>query len=158
MTGYANRQAKIPLLGEASLELRSTNHKFLEIVFHLPEGFLSLEEKIKKEIETKIKRGRIICALNIAGGESAEVFINHALLKKYISSIKGIERQFGLQDEISINTLLHLPGILFPGKACAIYVYLAKVKDTIMAGDGGFDKEAPEGGRGYSGGICQEGR
>ena len=65
MTGFGNQEAEIKDIGRISVELRCTNHKFLETVFHLPEGLLSLEDKLKKEIETKIRRGRIFCAINI---------------------------------------------------------------------------------------------
>ncbi len=112
MTGFGSREAEVAGLGKISVELRSTNHKFLEIVFHLPEGFLSLEDRIKKLIESKIKRGRLICSINITGTNSASLQINKGLLKQYLSSLKNIKREFGIHDEISFNTLIHLPGIL----------------------------------------------
>ncbi len=116
MTGFASKEAEIPPFGKISVELKSSNHKFLEAVFHLPEGFLSLEDKIKKEIEAKIKRGRITCAVNIISKKTAAVFINKPLLKNYITSLKKINQQFRLKDEISMNTLIHLPGILSLGE------------------------------------------
>lgn len=116
MTGFGSKETQIASVGKISVELRSTNHKFLEIVFHLPEGFLSLEDKIKKIIEAKIKRGRVICAINMSGGESSGIQINKSLLKKYLSSLKNIKRELNIIDEVSFNTLIHLPGILSAGK------------------------------------------
>ena len=112
MTGFGAKEAESKDFGKISVELRSTNHKFLEIVFHLPDGFLSLEDKIKKQIESKIQRGRVICAINISGGRSSNLFINKELLKKYLSSLKNIKNQFGIQGDIALGTLIHLPGIL----------------------------------------------
>ena len=51
MTGVAGEEIAIVPFGKIFLEIRTTNHKYLETVFHLPVGFLSLEDKIKKEIE-----------------------------------------------------------------------------------------------------------
>ncbi len=116
MTGFGGREAEIAPFGKMCVELRSTNHKFLEIVSHLPEGFLSLEEKIKKEIEAKLKRGRITCSVNITGGKASGVLINKPLLKNYILILKNIKEQFQIKDEVSINTLIHLPGILYLGE------------------------------------------
>ncbi len=65
MTGFGSKETQVPGLGKVRVEIRSTNHKFLETVLHLPEGFLSLEDKIKREIESRIKRGRVTCAVNI---------------------------------------------------------------------------------------------
>jgi len=116
MTGFGSREREIAPFGKVSVELRSTNHKFLESVFHLPEGFLSLEDRIKKEIERKIKRGRVICVISITGTKSSNVFINRPLLKNYISSLRGIKREFQLREEPSLDTLIHLPGILSLGE------------------------------------------
>lgn len=99
-------------MAKISVELRSSNHKFLETVFHLPAGLLSLEDKIKKEIEKKIRRGRVICVVNIMGGQTPRVFINKGLLKNYASALKNIKNRFSIKDEVSINTLIQLPGIL----------------------------------------------
>lgn len=112
MTGFASSRKDIPALGRISLEIRSTNHKFLEVVLHLPEGFLALEEKVKKEIEAKIKRGRIVCALNIVGGHPGNVFINRRLAKSYFSSIQKIKGQLRLEDNLTLDTLVRLPGVV----------------------------------------------
>lgn len=112
MTGYGVKEAKILPGMKICVELRSSNHKFLEIVFHLPEAFLSLEERIKKEIETKIKRGRVTCVINIMGLLTPSVFINKQLLKNYIKALRNTKEEFGIQDEVDMDTLIHLPGIL----------------------------------------------
>jgi len=112
MTGFGSRQARIPPFGKVSIELRSVNHKFLDMVFHLPEGFLSLEDRIKKEIEAKTKRGRVTCVINIISEEASAVFINERLLKNYIGRIKNIKKRFKIKDEVRLDTLIHLPGIL----------------------------------------------
>ena len=54
MTGFGSSEINLGT-HKVSVELRSTNHKFLETSLHLPEGSLSLEEKIKKIVEGQIK-------------------------------------------------------------------------------------------------------
>ncbi|MCX5695899.1 MAG: YicC family protein [Candidatus Omnitrophica bacterium] len=112
MTGFGSYETIIPALGKVSVELRSTNHKFLEILLHLPEGSLSLEERIKKAVESRIKRGRVTCSLNISSRRAGDVFINKALLKKYLAKIDGIKKEFRIEERLNINTLIHLPGVL----------------------------------------------
>jgi len=112
MTGYGSFETIIPSLGKVSIELRSTNHKFLEIVLHLPEGSLSMEERIKKAIESKLKRGRVTCSLNVSARKEGNVFINKALLKKYIIKINSIKNEFKIDSDLDMNTLIHLPGVL----------------------------------------------
>jgi len=112
MTGFGSAQTTGASIGRISVEIRSVNHKFLEVVSHLPEGFLSLEENIKKAIEAKIKRGRVTCAVNIAQPQAGKVFINESLLKDYLCALKKMQRHLNIQDGISLETLIHLPGVL----------------------------------------------
>lgn len=112
MTGFGCSRSASGSAGKISVELRSTNHKFLEIAMHLPEGFMSLEDKIKKEIESSVRRGRITCVVNISMAGANKVFINKNLIKKYLQEFKNIRGQFGFKEGISLDTLIRLPGII----------------------------------------------
>ena len=112
MTGFGRKEADIVGTGKVSVEFRSSNHKFFESIFHLPPQLLSLEEGVKKVLETKIKRGRVTCVINVVAGGVPSVFINRPLLKNYILALKKIKKQLQIEDDPSINTLIHLPGVL----------------------------------------------
>ncbi len=58
MTGYARRERQGPW-GELSWELRSVNHRFLEISLHLPEGLVVLEGDIRRRMGQILGRGRV---------------------------------------------------------------------------------------------------
>lgn len=111
MTGFGCREAENASFGKISVELRSTNHKFLEVVFHLPDGFLAIEDRMKKEIEARLKRGRVTCAINIAGS-LGHVFINEKLLKEYLLTINRVKSSFALGGEMSLDALVRMPGVL----------------------------------------------
>lgn len=112
MTGFGTKSAEVLPFGKITVELRSSNHKFLETVLHLPEGFLSLEERIKKQIEAKVKRGRVTCVINLNGSKAQGVFINDKLLKNYILTLKDLKRRYLIEGEATLDTLIHLPGVL----------------------------------------------
>lgn len=112
MTGFGSREEEVDSIGRICVELRCTNHKFLETVFHLPEGMLSLEDKLKKEIETRIKRGRVFCAINIKGKEAQGIFVNRKLLKNYLHELNSIKKEFKIKDGMALDSLIRLPGIL----------------------------------------------
>lgn len=120
MTGFGSKEAQVEPFGKICAELRSSNHKFLEIVLHLPEGFPFLEDKIKKEIGAKIKRGRITFAVNIVGSQASRIFINKGLLRNYIRAINDTKQKLGIKSDASLDTLLHLPGVLSQGENLAI--------------------------------------
>ncbi len=112
MTGFGSFEVETVRHGKVSVEIRSTNHKFLETSLHLPEGSLSLEEKIKKTIEKRVKRGRLNCVVNLADRRSGTAFINKPLLKKYIKKVNSIRKEFNLKEGLNINELIRLPGVL----------------------------------------------
>ncbi len=112
MTGFGSSEAVIKGVGKVSIELRSTNHKFLETVLHLPECLLSVEDKFKKEIETKVKRGRITCVINIAKRESSAVSVDEKLLKSYMSVLENTKKKFHIKGEVGLDDLIRLPGVL----------------------------------------------
>lgn len=141
MTGFGNKETVIAHFGKVCFEIRSTNHKALEVIVHLPAGFLSVEDRIKKEIEARLKRGRVVCAMSVVGGPANKIFINKELLKNYISALAGIQRHFRIQDSIRLDTLIHLPGVLavtedrvFPGKIWpALQALVRKTLDDLVA-------------------------
>lgn len=112
MTGFGSSSKNIAGLGKASAELRSANHKFLEIILHLPEGFLSLEDRVRQAIETKIRRGRLICIVTLTNGKQSSVFINKNLVKGYMNSVGSLKKQLHIKEELGLNDLLRLPGVL----------------------------------------------
>ncbi|MFA4854814.1 MAG: YicC/YloC family endoribonuclease [Candidatus Omnitrophota bacterium] len=112
MTGFGSCEAEIDSLGRISVELRCTNHKFLESVFHLPDGLLSLEDKLKKEIESKIRRGRVFCAVNIKREDAQGIFVNRRLLKNYLRELNSIKNEFKIKNGLTLDSLIRLPGIL----------------------------------------------
>jgi len=112
MTGFGSKEARLSPWGKVCVELRSTNHKFLDISFRLPEGLLALEEGMKKEIEAMIKRGRVTCAINLVGQSAPSVLINQQLLKNYLAALQSIKRRTRLKDAVRLETLIHLPGVL----------------------------------------------
>jgi len=134
MTGFGSREALVTALGKVCIELRSSNHKFLEIVFHLPPGYLSLEGRIKKEIEKKIRRGRLTCAVNIIGARPAQAFINKELLGDYLAQLNQVRDKFRITGEIDINTLVHLPGVLALNERGASAVSIWPQVKTLLAG------------------------
>lgn len=112
MTGFGSHEIEIESIGRISVELKCTNHKFLETVFNLPDGMLSLEDKLKKEIEAKIKRGRIYCAVNIKDQVVHGIFVNRKLLKNYLHELNSLKKEFKIKDGLNLDSLIRLPGVL----------------------------------------------
>ncbi len=134
MTGFGGRHEKDSRAGKISVELKSTNHKFLEAVLHLPDGFLSIEDKIRKEIEARLKRGRVTCVVNISAPQKENISINESVLRKYIFSLKGVQKKFRMENTVTLDTLIRLPGVLIVSEAEADKAAVwPRIKNLLLA-------------------------
>lgn len=112
MTGFGRVEKGIPG-GKLIVELRSLNHRFFEVVFHMPESMISFEEELKKTLATGIRRGRVTCLLNFEPVKNGTV-LNIDLAKSYVKEVKRLKKAIGLTDDVRLETILHLPGVMSP--------------------------------------------
>ncbi|MEJ2068680.1 MAG: YicC family protein, partial [Deltaproteobacteria bacterium] len=64
MTGYGMAERDLPL-GKVVVEVRSLNHKYLDISLRLPRGFFTLESKIRDLVKQWVSRGRVDLTMRI---------------------------------------------------------------------------------------------
>lgn len=103
MTGYGGGSASFPG-GRVSAEIRTVNHRFLEIKMSLPRLFLPWEDALRRQVSAAVGRGRLELSLNLSGrvAQTYTVSLNRDLARAY-------RRAFGeLQKELGIDTLLDL--------------------------------------------------
>ena len=77
MTGYG-KYSKIYNLKEYQVEIKSVNHRYLDISVKIPKVLSYLEEEVKKAISSKIKRGKVEVLITFYnnGTENKEIKIN----------------------------------------------------------------------------------
>ncbi|MBU0549463.1 MAG: YicC family protein [Candidatus Omnitrophica bacterium] len=111
MTGYGRARRDILPWGRVSFEIRSVNHRFYDVVLHLPEGFLYLEQRFKDEIGKKIKRGHVVCRLELNSNDLKKPVLNKRMIKEYYSALKKLSSELNLKQDIKISALMDLPGV-----------------------------------------------
>jgi len=81
------------------IELRSVNHRYLDIKVKMPREFIALEEKIKKTVGTFISRGHVdvfvVVSSEIQG--TAKMAVNLPLARAYFEALTTIQEEFKLQ-------------------------------------------------------------
>jgi uncharacterized protein (TIGR00255 family) len=77
MTAFASREEPTPL-GQLVWELRSVNHRFLELALRLPEEFRALEPKLRERTAARVSRGKVDVSLRFraAPGTGATLALN----------------------------------------------------------------------------------
>lgn len=96
------------------LELKSVNHRFLDIGMRLPRIFNAHEDFIRKQLQNRLTRGHVDVFIkyeNHAEG-SQSVEINQPLLQAYMESFAQIENQFHLENDTKLSHILRLPEVL----------------------------------------------
>lgn len=112
MTGFG-RVSGETALGSLTVEMKSVNHRYLDISLRLPRDLSTLEEDIKVWIRDMINRGRIEVNLRLQMGSSKSggVMFSHNEVKSYISKLQSLAEDTGLSFEIRLEHLLTLPGV-----------------------------------------------
>jgi uncharacterized protein (TIGR00255 family) len=119
MTGYGRAEALIE--GRRwIIEIKSLNHRYIEIITRLPNVLTSLEVDIKKRVGERIFRGRIEISIQ-ADAESGpdngvQYSLNLPLLRNYYSLMTKIKEELHLKDEIEMKTLVRFKEIFVPSE------------------------------------------
>jgi len=113
MTGYS-RVTKAIAPGAVTVELRSTNHRYLEIEQRLPQGFVGLEGQVAELIRGRLKRGRIEATVNVQVPKvsTRRVVVDDALAQAYHERLLELKGRFGLKGGVTLEQLLALPHVV----------------------------------------------
>ncbi|MFB0519620.1 MAG: YicC/YloC family endoribonuclease [Acidobacteriota bacterium] len=113
MTGYGHGEAEAEGL-RAKVEIRSLNHRFCEVNVRISEEFISLEDKLRKEIKQKFYRGKfdVLVHLEHEGEREYELQANLPLITTYLQELRKIKEEFNLEGEINIEAIWTLPQLI----------------------------------------------
>lgn len=110
MTGYG--EASIQIRGtKVTIQVRSLNHRHLDLQLRAPREYLSFEEEIRKMIRQKISRGRLDVFINRsqAKEQSRRLELNEDLLGQYLVAVRQAKGKFQLSGDFSVALLSSIP-------------------------------------------------
>ena len=113
MTGFGEKRA--PWLdGSLTVEVRSVNHRFLEIACRLPRALHGLEEGFKKAIQHRCSRGRVDLTVAIQGGMGRGGVINldQSLATQYHRALRRLKASLKLPGAIDVALIAGLRDVL----------------------------------------------
>ncbi|MFO8057643.1 MAG: YicC/YloC family endoribonuclease [bacterium] len=112
MTGYARSEASA-LGGKVSVEIKSVNHRYLELRFHLPAQVLSLEPEMTRLFRERLSRGRVEVWINLSGVElPVEVVWNRPLARQTAKALQEMKEELDLQGSPDLSLLAEQKDIL----------------------------------------------
>lgn len=113
MTGYGRHtsQAEGRTL---TIEIRSVNHRFLDVNFRMPRSLAFMEERARKLIGVKLARGHVDVSatyLNLRA-DSKRVLADEGLISAYANALDRVSKLTGYDDDRSISLIARLPDAL----------------------------------------------
>lgn len=113
MTGYGKANLSKDKR-EYQVEIKSVNHRYLDICVKMPRVLSYLEEEVKKQISSQIKRGKVDVFITFENNsiEDKEIKINTEIAKIYIEELKKLAKQENILDNIEVTEISKLPDVL----------------------------------------------
>jgi uncharacterized protein (TIGR00255 family) len=113
MTGFARVSRATPA-GELIISIKSVNHRGLDMHFHLPPEFDSVEPAMRTALRKRVSRGHVQVQLFLKrnGNATSAAAINEALLASWLDAFRGAAARLGLDSRPDLNQALRIPGMI----------------------------------------------
>jgi uncharacterized protein (TIGR00255 family) len=113
MTGFGRVDAQIDGR-RVTVEIRSVNHRYLEMTCRLPRILAALESRIQETVQKRVTRGKISIAVTMEGEivGTVAIRVDHDLASRYLELAKDLKETHNLKGDLDIQSLLTLPDVL----------------------------------------------
>ena len=115
MTGYGRMSVERDGR-QLTVELKSVNHRFLDLSFRMPRSFNFLEDSARKLIGEYLSRGHVDLFATYRE-DSRRVEVDQALLAAYMTALDDIAETTGLEDDRTLSLATRLPDVLTVAEA-----------------------------------------
>lgn len=106
MTGYGKGQAAAQGLG-LTVEIKSVNHRYVDITVKSPRSFLFLENEIKKRVAERLRRGKVDIFINqdVLTTSLQVPVVNHPVAAAFVKAFEELRTSYGLDGGIPVGLL-----------------------------------------------------
>ena len=113
MTGYGKSNMS-KNLREYQVEIKSVNHRYLDVSVKMPRSLSYLEEEIKKAVSSKLTRGKVdvFITFNNNSLEGRDIKINTEIARMYIKELRDLAESEGIVADIPVTEISKLPDVL----------------------------------------------
>ena len=148
MTGYGKGVAALDGR-ELTVELKSVNHRFLDVSMRLPRVLSCIEDAIRTTIADCLARGHVDVFVNYRNTreDAKTVRVDETLLSAYVKAAREANASLSLRDDLTLSNVLRLPDVteIVPADEDADAL-IALAKDaTALALDALIEMRAAEG-------------
>ena len=112
MTGYGkgvvSREGR-----ELTVELKSVNHRFLDVSMRLPRVLSCIEDTLRTTIASRLSRGHVDVFVNYRNtrSDAKTVRVDETLLSAYVAAARTANEALNLRDDLTLSNVLRLPDV-----------------------------------------------
>ncbi len=113
MTGYAAAAKEFPF-GMLNVELRSVNHRYLDIQFRLPDDLRAIEPALREVLQAQVSRGKVECRVtfSVTPGTIKKLNLNEGLMQQLGETELKVRASLAGAAPLSAADVLRWPGVL----------------------------------------------
>jgi len=118
MTGFGRASFAVEGAG-FDLEIRSVNHRYLDVRARLPRLLAGFESEVRTRVQSRFDRGKVdvVVQLPATAAPSARLEIDFEVAGRYLEAADALRQRFAVEGDLDVDRLLALPGVARLGEA-----------------------------------------
>jgi len=107
MTGFARGQSETDDY-VAEIEIRSVNHRYQDVRVKVPANLAHLEAKIRNEVSSRIKRGKVDISVRLKAKEQSafQLELDRPLMEEFVKVARSLGAELGVKGELTLSDLV----------------------------------------------------
>lgn len=100
--------------GRFTVEIKTVNHRYLDLNIKMPKTFIALEDRMRKLIKEKVNRGKIdvFITQNNYEKQGVNAVLNEPLADSYVQCLNKIRERYGMQENITVSLIAKFPEVI----------------------------------------------
>jgi uncharacterized protein (TIGR00255 family) len=117
---------------EVSVDIKTVNNRFLDVVIKLGSELQNLEAPLKKIIGARLSRGRVDVSIQYDRTMEIAYELNRPAITGYLGALKEMQTEFDIAGEPDINVISRLPNVLNVKKEEISEEFLSSIEAALI--------------------------
>ena len=112
MTGYGEASQNVHG-ARITVQIRSVNHRHLDLQVRTPREYMSFEEEIRKLLREKVARGRVDLFVNryAVKGQARRLEMDDALIGQFLTGVSQLKKKYKLAGDVDVALVSRIPDV-----------------------------------------------
>lgn len=111
MTGFGSAKCELQDF-TINVDVRTVNSRFLDVVMRLPVEFSGQDNRVKKQVQSVLKRGRVEVSVAVQPNREVSYDVNLPLVRGYVSALRRAQEATGVDGMLDLSLIARLPGAI----------------------------------------------